>query len=76
MKILMLVGAMLVAIGLGGVIWGLVEMADDRDVIDLGGDSKIVLDDGDFPPFGIAGAITAGVGVLLVIGGGMAGRKP
>jgi hypothetical protein len=45
-------------------------------VIDLGGDSKIVIDDGDFPPFGIAGAITAGVGVLLVIGGGMASRKP
>ncbi len=75
MKPLMLVGAILFALGLAGVIWGLVDMADDRDVIDLGGDSQIVLDEGDFPPIGIAGAIAAGVGLLLVGVGAFTGKK-
>lgn len=75
MKPLILVGVILFALGLAGVIWGLVAMADDRDVIDLGGDSQIVLDDGDFPPIGIAGAIAAGVGVLLIGAGMFTGKK-
>lgn len=76
MKVLMLIGAMLFALGLGGVIWGLVVMYDDHDEIDLGGDARIVLDQGDFPPIGIAGAITAGVGAVLIAVGAATGRKP
>lgn len=75
MKILMLVGAILLALGIAGVVWGFVDMADDRDVIDLGGESQIVLDEGDFPPIGIAGAIVGGIGLVALVAGGVLGRK-
>jgi hypothetical protein len=74
MKSLMLIGAILLALGIAGVIWGLVEMNDDRDTLEIG-DSEIVFDEGDFPPIGIAGAIMAGVGLLMIGGGALAGRK-
>jgi hypothetical protein len=74
MKSLMLIGAILLALGIAGVIWGLVEMTDDRDTLEIG-DSEIVFDEGDFPPIGIAGAIMAGVGLLMIGGGALAGRK-
>ena len=73
MKTLTLIGAILLALGLAGVIWGVVAMQDDRDEFDIG-DVNIVVDEGDFPPLGIAGAISAGVGVLM-IGAGAMGRK-
>lgn len=75
MKSLTMIGILLFVIGVIGVIWGVVEMYDDRDTIDLGEDVNIVLDDGDFPPIGIAGAITAGVGLMLIAVGAMGGRK-
>ena len=74
MKILMLIGAILLALGIAGVIWGVVDMYDDRDTLEIG-DSEIVFDEGDFPPVGIAGAIVAGVGLLMVGAGALAGRK-
>jgi hypothetical protein len=74
MKILVMIGAILLALGIAGVIWGLVEMGDDRDTLEIG-DSEIVFDEGDFPPVGIAGAIMAGVGLLMVGAGALAGRK-
>ncbi len=75
MKSLMMIGTLLLVIGIVGTIWGVVVMADDRDVVDLGGDSQIVLDDGDFPPIGIAGLIVGGIGLITLIGGGVASRK-
>jgi hypothetical protein len=74
MKVLMLIGAILLALGIAGVIWGVVDMYDDRDTLEIG-DSEIVFDEGDFPPVGIAGAIVAGVGLLMVGAGALAGRK-
>ncbi len=66
MKVLTIVGSILLALGLAGVIWGVVQMQDDRDTLDIG-DTEIVFDEGDFPPIGIAGAIGAGVGGLLLV---------
>jgi hypothetical protein len=74
MKALTLIGALLLALGLAGVIWGGVEMYDDRDAIEIG-DEEIVLDDGDFPPIGIAGAIAAGIGLVIIVVGAATGPK-
>jgi len=74
MKTLTLIGAILLALGLAGVIWGVVAMQDDRDELEIG-DVNIVVDEGDFPPIGIAGAISAGVGVLMIGAGAMSGKK-
>jgi hypothetical protein len=74
MKALTLIGALLLALGLAGVIWGGVEMYDDRDTLEIG-DTDIVLDEGDFPPIGIAGAITAGVGLVLLVVGAATGKS-
>ncbi|MBZ0135487.1 MAG: hypothetical protein K8I27_03810 [Planctomycetes bacterium] len=75
MKALTLIGVLLFVVGLTGVIWGLVVMYEDHDAIDIGDDIHIVVDDGDFPPIGIAGAITAGIGVLMIGVGSIGGRK-
>ena len=75
MKSITLIGVLLLVAGLAGVIWGVVEMYDDRDTIDLGKDYEIVFDDGDFPPLGVAGAIAAGVGVVLIGVGAVSGRR-
>ena len=75
MKTITLIGVLLFVAGLAGVIWGVVEMYDDRDTIDLGKDYEIVFDDGDFPHLGIAGAITAGVGLVLIGVGAVSGRR-
>jgi hypothetical protein len=74
MKTVTLLGVLLLALGLAGVIWGVVEMYDDRDTMEIG-DSEIVFDEGDFPPLGIAGAIAAGLGVVLIVVGAASGRK-
>ncbi|MCA8915107.1 MAG: hypothetical protein KDB90_06815 [Planctomycetes bacterium] len=74
MKTLMTVGAILLALGLAGMIWGGVEMYNDRDTFDVG-DVHVIVDEGDFPPIGIAGAIASGVGVLMIGTGAVAGRK-
>jgi hypothetical protein len=75
MKTITLIGTLLFVIGLTGVIWGVVEMYDDRDSIDMGEDVHIVLDEGDFPPVGIAGAIAGGIGLILIVIGGVGGKK-
>ena len=74
MKPLMLIGVLLLALGLAGVIWGVVAKADDRDTLEIG-DSTIVFDEGDFPPIGIVGAVAAGLGVVLMVVGGVGGRR-
>lgn len=74
MKSLLLAGALLLALGLAGIIWGVVDMMDDRDTLEIG-DTSIVFDEGDFPPIGIAGAVAAGLGVVLIIVGSVAGRR-
>ena len=74
MKAITLIGAILLALGLAGVIWGAVDMYDDRDTLEIG-DEEIVFDEGDFPPIGIAGAITAGVGLVMIVGGAVGGTK-
>lgn len=70
----MLIGALLLALGLAGIIWGVVVMADDRDTLEIG-DSTIVFDEGDFPPIGIAGAVAAGLGAVMLFVGGVSGRR-
>lgn len=75
MKSVMLVGVLLLVLGIAGTIWGVVVMVDDHDSIDLGGESTIVLDDGDFPPVGIAGLIVGGIGLIILAGGGIAARR-
>lgn len=74
MKALMLVGVLLLALGLAGIIWGVVDMADDRDTLEIG-DATVVFDDGDFPPIGIAGAVAAGLGIVLILVGGVGKRR-
>lgn len=74
MKSLVLVGVLLLALGLAGVVWGVVDMVDDRDTLEIG-DTSVVFDDGDFPPVGIAGAVAAGLGVVLILVGGAGSRR-
>ena len=73
MKTLTIAGSILLALGLAGVIWGGVVMHQDRDSIDIG-EMHIVVDKGEFPPLGIAGAIGAGVGAVMIGIGASAGR--
>lgn len=68
-----LLGTVLLILGLVGVAWGVFEMNQGKD-IDPVRDVETV-SDGGFPTIGIAGAIGAGVGVLMLIGAGMAGRR-
>jgi hypothetical protein len=35
----------------------------------------VVVDEGDFPPIGVAGAIAAGVGVMMIGAAALAGKK-
>jgi hypothetical protein len=74
MKTLTLTGSILLALGIAGVIWGIVEMRADRDTFEVG-DVRVVVDQGEFPPVGIAGAIGAGVGILMIAGGAIGSRK-
>ena len=74
MRVLMIVGAIVLALGIAGIIWGIVDMADDRDSIEIG-DSEIVFDEGDFPPIGIAGVIGAVVGGLMIGASAMVKKK-
>lgn len=73
MKTLTIAGSILLALGLAGVIWGGVVMHQDRDSIDIG-EMHIVVDKGEFPPLGIAGAIGAAVGAVMIGVGATAGR--
>ncbi len=75
MKSFALIGILLFVLGLAGVIWGLVVMYEDHDAIKIGDEINIVVDDGDFPPIGIAGAIIGGIGVVFIVVGSMGGRK-
>jgi hypothetical protein len=75
MKALTLIGSILIVLGLAGVIWGLVAKYDDRAEVKLGSDVNIVLSEGKFPPIGIAGAIVAGVGVVMTVVGAAGSRR-
>jgi hypothetical protein len=72
---LKLLATILLILGLIGLAWGVYVMYEDRDTIDLGRDAEIVFDEGRFPTIGIVGAIGAGLGVVMLIGAGMAGRR-
>jgi hypothetical protein len=50
-------------------------MYEDRDTINVGKDIEIVVDDGDFPPIGVAGAAIAGVGLVVSVLGTVLSRK-
>ncbi len=75
MRMLTSLGGLLLVLGIIGVIWGIVVMYEDRDTIDLGRDAEIVIDDGDFPPIGVASAIVGGVGLAMIAVGSLAGRR-
>jgi hypothetical protein len=57
------------------VVWGVIEMYEDRDTISLGKDVTIVVDNGDYPPIGIAGAVIAAAGLVLTVIGATTGRR-
>jgi TRAP-type C4-dicarboxylate transport system permease small subunit len=71
MKALTIVGSILMALGIAGMIWGGIEYFDNRSSIEIG-DTNITIEQ-DLPPIAIGGAIAAGVG-LLAIGVGAMGR--
>ena len=75
MKVVTLVGGLLLAVGIVGVIWGVIKMYDDRNTIEIGDDATIVLDDGDFPLVGIAGVVVGAAGLVVTIAGATTGRK-
>lgn len=75
MKILSFVGGLCFVLGLICVIWGVVEMYDGRDTMDLKRDASIIVDDGDFPRIGVAGAILGGIGLVIISVGALAGRR-
>jgi len=74
MNPLTIVGSILLALGLAGVLWGVVDMVEDRDTLEIG-DVQVIVDEGDFPPHGIAGALSAAAGVLFIAAGAVTGRK-
>jgi hypothetical protein len=75
MKVLSLVGGLLLVVGIVGIVWGVIKMYEDRDTINVGKDIEIVVDDGDFPPIGVAGAAIAGVGLVVSVLGTVLSRK-
>jgi hypothetical protein len=66
-------GTILLILGLIGVVWGIIEMNRGKE-IDPVRDVETV-SDGGFPTIGTAGAIGVGLGVIMLIGAGMAGRR-
>ncbi len=69
MKPLTIVGAILLALGAAGLIWGGVEYFDNRHDIEIGDVSVVVQDD--IPPLAIGGAIAAGVGLVALVAGAL-----
>jgi hypothetical protein len=70
-----MLGGLLLVIGIVGVAWGVVEMYDDRDSIDINRDIEIIVDDGDFPRYGVASAIIGGVGLIFIVVGSLGRRR-
>jgi hypothetical protein len=66
---------LLLVVGIVGIVWGVIKMYEDRDTINVGKDIEIVVDDGDFPPIGVAGAAIAGVGLVVSVLGTVLSRK-
>jgi hypothetical protein len=73
MQVVKLLATILLILGLIGIVWGVIEMNEGKD-IDPSRDVETVADGG-FPTIGVAGAIAAGLGVIMLIGAGMAGRR-
>jgi hypothetical protein len=69
MKPLTIVGAILLALGAAGLIWGGVEYFDNRHDLQIG-DVNVIIED-DIPPMAIGGAIAAGVGVVALVAGAL-----
>lgn len=68
MRTLRLIGAPLMALGLAGVVWDLGQVLDGRQEVLADGRSQMIINIGTFSHIGIAGAIAAGVGLILLIG--------
>jgi hypothetical protein len=70
-----MIGGLLLVAGLIGVAWGFFKMYEGRDKMDLERDAEIIVEDGDFPTIGIAGAIVGGIGLLIIVVGSVGGRR-
>lgn len=75
MRLLTGFGSLLFLVGVALVIWGVVEMYDGRDSIDLREDAEIIVEDGDFPQIGVAGAILGSVGLIFIVVGSVGSRR-
>jgi len=74
MRFLAGLGTLLFVIGIALVIWGVVEMYDGRDTIDVRADAETIMD-GDFPRIGVAGAILGSVGLIFIVVGSVGSRR-
>ncbi len=66
-------GAVLLALGVAGMIWGGVEYYDNRTDIEVGDFSLTV--EKEMPPVAIAGAVGAGVGLIVLVAGALGRRR-
>ena len=69
MKPLTMVGAILLALGVIGLIWGGYEYFDNRSEVEIG-DVNIVVSD-EVPPILIIGGIAAAAGVVVIAVGAL-----
>lgn len=74
MRSLFTIGAILLALGIAGMIWGGIEYYQEREELEIG-DVSLVVEDSEFPPQAIAGAVCAGLGVLALGAGAFGGRR-
>lgn len=74
MNTLTLIGGILIALGVAGLIWGGVKYFDSRSELEIG-DVEIVIQEREFPPELTAGAVSATIGVILFTFGAMSNRK-
>jgi uncharacterized membrane protein len=75
MRFLAGLGSLLLVIGIALVIWGVVEMYEGRDEMDLRKDAEIIVEDGNFPRIGVAGAILGSVGLIFIVVGSVGARR-
>lgn len=73
MKPMTIIGAILLALGAVGLIWGGVKYFDSREELEIG-DAEIIIQDREVPPEAIAGGIAVVLGAIAV-GVGARGKR-
>lgn len=74
MKALTMIGAILLALGAVGLIWGGVKYFDSREEFAIG-DVEIVVQEREVPPEAIAGGIAVVAGGVALAVGAMGNRR-